>query len=257
MEQLLDLLYTNHDSDWHTHADDALRTLFGSGNRYPESALKKDVQIRAPRLDSDGAPFAALISHAAPSSGAYGGTSFVIFPTEEGATCFGLVVGTQGLSPDEGILTRPGHARRTQAIARWLNRTRGSGEMVAWAKHDPVRIDQQLPQAVANWLGEPLMTTARRYGDVMYAIAKASPDRDTTQAALMALLDLFFSERGVEPLTAARRDSSAITGQYMSYVMPSLGQSQLADMLATRRFVVVEGPPGTGKDPHGHRTHRG
>lgn len=35
--------------------------------------------------------------------------SFVIFPVEDKAALIGMVIGTQGLSPDEEILGRPGH----------------------------------------------------------------------------------------------------------------------------------------------------
>ncbi|MCA9843377.1 MAG: AAA family ATPase [Dehalococcoidia bacterium] len=247
MEQLVDLLYRPHDETWHGDAELAFEALFGGGNRYPETALKREVQIRAPRLDSDGAPFAALINHAAPNAGAYGGMSFVVFPSVSGSTCFGLVVGTQGLSPDEDVLTRPGHARRTQAIARWLNREFGHGDLVAWAKQDPVRIDQPLPGSVASWLGESLAATSKKYGDVMYAMSLVTPDRVLTTIALKAMLDVFMAGHGVATLKPERKEAAEIEASYMAHLMPDLTGSELASMLATRRFVVVEGPPGTGK----------
>jgi 5-methylcytosine-specific restriction enzyme B len=63
-------------------------------------------------------------------------------------------IGTQGLSPDERILGRPGHARKIQAITRWLNSKFGNGSLIAWAKHDPTRTDVVVPAELSR---EPRM----------------------------------------------------------------------------------------------------
>ena len=42
-----------------------------------------------------------------------------------------VVIGTQGLSPDEEVLGRPGHGRKVAAICNWLNTKHGHGNMVA------------------------------------------------------------------------------------------------------------------------------
>ena len=73
-------------------------------------------------------PFVAYIHHSNPTSGAYGGMSFAAFPVANGPCLISLVVGTQGLSPDEATLSRPGHARKVQAICAWLNREYGHGK---------------------------------------------------------------------------------------------------------------------------------
>ena len=49
-----------------------------------------------------------------------GGTSLVWFPTSDSGSLIGFGVGTRGLSPDEGILTKPGHRRRLVALRRYL-----------------------------------------------------------------------------------------------------------------------------------------
>lgn len=94
----------------------AIDALFGE--RYQRSAAK-DAQIRdayaLAREDTEaGVPWAGLINPDNPNSGPYGGTSLVWFPGESTAL-IGLGVGTRGISPDEGILTRPGHRRRVAA----------------------------------------------------------------------------------------------------------------------------------------------
>ncbi len=125
----------------------ALGGLFGaSGGRYRKAA-EKTVKLRAPiQLD---VPYAAYIHPNNPDSGAYSRLSFVIFPVADAPCLAGLVVGTQGLMPDEAILGRPGHARKAQAICAWLNREFGDGSrLVAWAKHDPTRTDIMVPESV-------------------------------------------------------------------------------------------------------------
>ena len=61
-----------------------------------------------------------------------------------------MVIGTQGLAPDETILGRPGHARKMQAICTWLNQQFGDGGQVAWAKQDPTRVDIDVPASIQN-----------------------------------------------------------------------------------------------------------
>ena len=61
-----------------------------------------------------------------------------------------MVIGTQGLSPDEEILGRPGHGRKIKAICSWLNSKYGQGKMVSWAKQDPARIDLDIPGNIKN-----------------------------------------------------------------------------------------------------------
>ncbi len=52
-------------------------------------------------------PFAGLIHPDSPPSGPYGGMSLVWFPIKDKGSLLTLVVGTRGISPDMGILTRP------------------------------------------------------------------------------------------------------------------------------------------------------
>ena len=110
-------------------------------------------QLRVNASDRDrDVPFAALIGPDQETSGAYGGMSFVMFPSkEEGQPAlFGMVVGTHGLAPDEDILSRPGHARKARAISNWL---RERGMPFTWAKQDPVRIDLKLPRSLLQpWI---------------------------------------------------------------------------------------------------------
>src|SRR4051794_25383924 len=125
---LLDLIHSSTEDAWKNRNTEAFDALFGSpGGRYPASA-KKSAALRAPEMTQEsGVPFAAYIHPSNPPSGPYSGLSFVIFPVTGQPALVGLVVGTQGLTPDETILGRPGHARKVQAICSWLNRKYGNG----------------------------------------------------------------------------------------------------------------------------------
>jgi len=142
------VMQKGYSADWPERMKAAFDDLYGSsGGRYPASA-KSVVQVRAPGQSNEdtGVPFAALIHQANPKSGPYGGMSIAIFPGDDDSSCLlSFVVGTNGLAPDEAILGRPGHSRKIGAICGWLNRKYGKKGLRAWAKQEPSRIDQPIP----------------------------------------------------------------------------------------------------------------
>jgi 5-methylcytosine-specific restriction protein B len=239
-----DKRYTNGWPDKFRAGFDA---LFGAEEgRYPESA-KRQVAVRtpAPPQDSEGmVPFAALIHPSNPSSGPYGGTSFAVFPGDDAPCMISLVVGTNGLAPDEEILGRAGHARKIAAICAWLNS--GRHKLVAWSKHDPTRLDQYVPPAVARDFGR-YSKAIERYGHVLYAIYAPEASTEQTLEALTAFLDLTFEERGIRPLARYAADASRIRTHWFRYLMPDITAESIAKLLSDRRYVVLQGPPGTGK----------
>lgn len=264
ISRLRDLICRPGDADdWFDDIEQAFGALFGSGGgRYRSYAADK-IRVRAPGDASP--PFAAIIHESNPESGAYGGMSFVVFPAESALreasdrnddsapALFGLVLGTQGLSPDEEILARPGHARKTNAIAEWLNAEHGSDRgRIAWAKDDPVRLDQSLPKSVrADFPG--FNSVFDRYGDEIYACfappvgSERTATEDATDDALGAFLDLMFAERDEQPLSAARDDAERIRKAYQSRFFPDLGRAEVRQTLDDRRYGIIQGPPGTGK----------
>ncbi len=193
-----------------------------------------------------GVPFAAYIHPSNPPSGPYSGLSFAIFPVPDKPALIGLIVGTQGLSPDEAILGRPGHARKALAISSWLNRQFGSGELVAWAKQDPTRTDVEIPDSVAKkW--PAYKSVFDRYGKELYALYCPNNDASDTDAALTAFLDLFFEERGYYPVSAFQTSYQATRAAWFDHLMPVAEAPTVAELLANRRYAIIQGPPGTGK----------
>ncbi len=256
MEQLVDLAYAPF-SDW----GDAARPAFAEAlaSRYkrvteeplldPRSGdARFQLRVNAATGEKN-IPFVALIGPNQETSGAYGGMSFVAFPSreEDRPALLGMVVGTHGLAPDEDILGRPGHARKVRAIATWL---RSRGMAFTWAKQDPVRIDLKLPSSLAGEL-EAWTPALERYGHVLYALAvppePTEEGREAVADTLKAFIDLFFDERRIGPLKAAEQDAERIRRAWMAVTLPDVTDDAIADLLGQRKYVVLEGPPGTGK----------
>jgi 5-methylcytosine-specific restriction protein B len=248
MKQLIEIIHSyGQQENWSERTQDAFNELFGaSGGRYPSRA-NKVISLRNPEFHgSTGVPFAALIHPSNSTTGAYGGMSFVIFPVPDAPCLIGMVVGTQGLSPDEGVLGRPGHSRKVSAICAWLNKKHGDGNMLAWAKQDPVRIDTDIPKKLRNIFPE-YASIFDRYGNVIYGLFAPNENRQATTDALSAFLDLMFEERGQYPLQSARDNADHIRTQYFAHLMPDLSEREVITALENQRFVIMQGPPGTGK----------
>lgn len=244
---LTQIIYGADLETWNQKNKDAFHGLFdGTDRRYPKAA-EHEFAVRAPAMSEDsGVAYAAYIHPSNPTSGPYGGTSFVIFPVTNAPCLVALVVGTQGLAPDAAILGRPGHARKARAICDWLNKKCGNGEQIAWSKQDPTRTDIGMPDSVTkNW--SPYKRVFERYGNVIYAAFRPTDDHVATSKALRAFLDLLLEERGQMPLADSQRDSTTIKNEWFEHLMPSLLPETLNHLLSDRHFVVVQGPPGTGK----------
>jgi 5-methylcytosine-specific restriction protein B len=265
MDNLVDLVYTPK-NQWDSRArnafDGALKARFlRVGDLTDRKGDEKRFQLRVNSDQNPGAvPYAALIPPEQELSGPYGGMSFVLFPADEAnkPALIAMVIGTNGLAPDEAILGRPGHARKCAAIASWLNR-RGSGAF-AWAKNDPVRIDLPLPAAVESQL-EAWNGASKKYGNVLYAVFVPPTDRSDVSdsfvgEAMAAFVDLFFAERRIGLKKEAMEDAERIRRAWLAKVLPTADDERVAGLLRSRRFVVIEGPPGTGKTEMARRLKR-
>lgn len=242
MPDIATFLRIPHDAQWHEAAgkfwDELLTQRYGQRGRGA-------VAIRAPRiLEIEKAPYTAVLHQDSPNSGGYGGTSFVVFPSSTGS-CFGLVVGTQGLAPDEDILTRPGHARRCRAYSKWVH-AESKGTIRSWSKADPTRIDLPLPNDVrSDWQGWAAAT--RAYGNVMYLLVQpAEATSDVIEKAFLALLDAAMADRDVQPLKSFAGESQQISNEVMAGVLTSPSEDEVRQQLQARQFVILQGPPGVG-----------
>ncbi|WP_058558000.1 McrB family protein [Thiohalocapsa sp. ML1] len=188
------------------------------------------------QIKDDAASYAGWIAAENPSSGPYQGTSFAWFPGNQGSLAV-LVIGTNGFGGDSHILGRPGHRRRLKALSRLHRGT-------IWVKPDLLDIATDVPSAL--WEAWPDIPAARKaYSRVIYA---ATPVRSLADAERVAdVLDLFFDEHNT-PLTGKPNErwqqrTQAIAGA----IFPPTDEDTALKLLRERRFIILEGPPGTGK----------
>ncbi len=244
-DPLADVIHSSSLASWGDQAKRAFSALVAS--RYGKRA-EQTVKVRAPEMkgNPEGVPYASYINPDNPDSGGYGGMSFAIFPGDEAPCLVALVIGTNGLHPDQTILGRPGHARKMQAICKWLNQSFGNRSQVAWAKQDPTLIDIDIPSSVQDdWSG--YHRAFKKYGRYCYALFRPPAARTCTIPALTAFLDAFFQEKGQFPLTEFRTEEEAIRSEWFDKLMPRTTNTDVLDVINARRYVIIQGPPGTGK----------
>ncbi len=182
------------------------------------------------------ASYAGWITADNDTSGGYQGTSFVWMPGEGGSVAV-LVIGTQGFGADAAILARPGHKRRLDSLAR-LHRGR------LWVKPDLLDRAARVPESTsAGW--PPIPAAIRTYSDVIYAAVAV---RDSSAREIVEdLIDLFFHEHHVRFKGAAKTRWERRLAQLTGALFPLLDEDQVLNILRRRRFLILEGPPGTGK----------
>jgi 5-methylcytosine-specific restriction protein B len=194
------------------------------------------VRVNLQRKD-DAASFAGLITaEGNPTSGPYQGTSFVWFPGEGGSVAV-LVIGTDGFGADTAILGRPGHARRLRALSR---AHRGG----LWVKPDVLDLANGVPDSVTDQWPQ-IAPQLKSYSRFVYA---AVPVRTAADGQGVAdLLDLFLHEHGTRHKGSAKADWETRRAQIDAHIFPDVDTEGVTRLLTERRFVILEGPPGTGK----------
>lgn len=183
----------------------------------------------------DAASYAGWITADNPNSGPYQGTSFVWFPSAEGSVA-ALVIGTNGFGSDTHILGRPGHRRRLKALSR-LHK----GHI--WVKPDLLDLVTSVPETTSlNWPQSKGITTYTQY---IYA---ATPVRSADDGKrVLDLLNLFFAEHGTPLKGDANKAWETRAQEIAGAIFPHQSEAGVLTLLRERRFVVLEGPPGTGK----------
>jgi 5-methylcytosine-specific restriction enzyme B len=227
--------------EWSAMGDsEAVRALLSRvyDERYHRASHHKDrfqLRVNLQKKD-DAASYAGWITSENPSSGPYQGTSFVWFPGAEGSVAV-LVIGTDGFGADTAILGRPGHARRLRALSR-LHRGK------VWVKPDLLDVSTQVPEVIVRQWPD-ILAALKAYTRVVYAAVAVRSDVDGR--AVEDMLDLFFHEHGT-PLTGdAKKRWERRLEEIAGAVFPAVTLEDVLAILHERRFVVLEGPPGTGK----------
>ncbi len=219
-----------------------LEALFGDRyqRRYHSPTALRDAYALAD--GEEGVPYAGIINPDNPPSGPYGGTSVVWFPTRESGSLIDFGIGTRGLAPDEGILTRPGHKRRVTALRRYLARL----GVETWVKHDPAALGTSVPKTTRDRY-PGFEHVFKRYGAELYACAMVPRDPDKARVVVQAFLDLYAFERGWQIMKAYESEYDTFHAKLRDDIFAAPSTADVHDLLRSRRFVVLQGPPGTGK----------
>ena len=220
--------------------------LFGDRyqKRYHAATAVRDAYALA---DGDeGVPYAGIIHPDNPPSGPYGGTSVVWFPSRESGSLIDFGIGTRGLAPDEGILTRPGHKRRVTALRRYLARM----GVETWVKHDPSALGTSVPKTARDKY-PGYEHVFKRYGAELYACAVVPREPEKARPVVQAFLDLYAYERGWSVMKACEHEYDTFHEKLRGDIFAAPTTDDVHHLLRSRRFVVLQGPPGTGKDADG------
>src|SRR5437588_34901 len=86
-------------------------------------------------------------------------------------------------------------------------------------------------------------------GAVPYAVFVPPRDRSDVSDSFVgeargAFVDLFFAERRIGLKKEAMEDAERIRRAWLAKVLPTADDERVAGLLRSRRFVVIEGPPG-------------
>ena len=238
-------------------AGELLSAVFGQWyhkRHYSKTAIRDVLRFGTDEEGDKGVPFAGFINPENSASGPYGGVSLVWFPVADHGSLLTLVVGTRGLSPDEGILTRPGHQRRVAALRRVL----ANLGIECWSKPDPSNLSVGVPQSVSARF--PAFGKAlSRYGHEIYCLAHIprGTEEGLARQVVASFLDLYAYERGWEVLVAHQAERDQFLDLLRQDLFPRVDAELVADRLKARHFVVLQGPPGTGKTRLAEQTLQG
>jgi 5-methylcytosine-specific restriction protein B len=179
-----------------------------------------------------------IVEEGNPTSGPFQGTTFVWFPGD-GGSVVALGIGTDGFGADAAILGRPGHGRRLRALSRLHG-----GRL--WVKPDLLDIATEVPDSVSSRWPE-IDAALKAYARVLYATAAVTPNDTDAATVVRDLLDLFFYEHRSRHKGAAQITWDSRLQDIHAYIFPATNAPAVTDVLRERRFVILEGPPGTGK----------
>jgi 5-methylcytosine-specific restriction enzyme B len=242
---LTELIKAPHSELWHTHAAKAIGNLFE--DRYKQITIKNDIQLRTPNIEFDNAPYAALIHKNNPTTGAYSGISLVISPSQDGRSILmGFGAGTNGIAPDEDLLGLPGHMRFIRALSISLSSSDG---VFAWHKADPTLVDEK--QKVFKRTPDefaPFTAFWKKYQHVMYSVVICQTKHiKLTEGTFLTMLDHCIESRGGSIKAAFIKQSTENTTRLKKQYFKSIGANEAGELLDTRRYLILQGAPGTGK----------
>ena len=223
------------------------KSISAGSERYSARQTGK-LLVRSPKIEKDGNPWSGIIIGAGENekTGQYRGDSFVIFPSENNGCVLTLALGSLGPGEDVDYLSRAELARNVKAIADFINIDIKGGESAAWSKPTPARTDineMPLDCCVNDPDDECLNNVLSTYKTEIYlAVNVRGMTQAQSKSVLVLLLDQFLLNHGC---TLRKGQNTETT--YRKYIFPTQDENSVFERIKTRRYVILEGPPGTGK----------
>lgn len=233
---------------WADRMKQLLISAISTGSERYRVKQSGKLMVRSPKMEIDDKPWAGIILGGGENekTGKYRGDSFVIFPSEKNGCVLTLILGSLGPGDDVDYLSRAELARNVKAIADYVNIDIKHGDSCAWSKPTPARTDiNEMPlDCCANDPNdECLNNVLEAYKtDIYLAINVSGMSAGDAKKVLILLLDQFILNHG-----GVLRPGQNAYSAYRKYIFPVQDEVSVFNRIKARRYVILEGPPGTGK----------
>lgn len=191
---------------------------------------------------SDGKAYFGFVRPEETPSQQYSDLSFVIFPQEAGGRCVvTLVVGSSGYQRDYDLAATPGTRRMFLRVS--------DNDGKSFIKNDFTDIESDAADLMEKIAEEPdlnpLLSAVSAYSKFLLASRIVDPDKEEELDVIYAWLAQYAKLRNWGTKAQIKEQNKALK--------PFLGnktvdvQKDIIKLLKNRRFVVLQGAPGTGK----------
>lgn len=189
--------------------------------------------------------FYAIIDETQPTGGVYSGLSFVIFPDSEGERCIvSIACGIGGIENDSELASLPGLRRGVLRIQKQHNKEyKDKGKPVMSCKRNFTDIENKIKFTNAK-NDKNFKAASKEYGKYILASQEVFINEEESVTILKAWLALYakYREWGKDD-----NISSALDRYYKGNDDTTIIQTEISKLLSRRKFVVLQGAPGTGK----------
>lgn len=197
--------------------------------------------ITSESFKKGGAYFGYIRPEEAPS-GVYYDVSFVIFPQEKGGSCIvAIVVGSAGFQRDYDLVSTPALRR----LYKRLTTSDGS----YFIKNDFTNIESAIPELRKKLKDDSLPEleeAVKQYGKCILAASIIAPESKSGSNIIRAWLAQYAQLRGWGNTGQRDKQKEAIEDLVGSQAPVDI-VADVIKLLELKRFVVLQGAPGTGK----------
>lgn len=191
----------------------------------------------------DSAQFFGYIRPEEPDSGTYCDLSYVIFPQQNDGLCIlAIGIGSEGFRHDNDLASLPGLRRQFLKLLDLKDDMGGCKTSFLDRESDV------LPEFIekVNELAPYLITALNKYKKDLPIYQLVDPDTEDGKKTLKAWLALYAQLRGWERKTHEAKINKAILEGIVKVTKKS-DEENVFSLVSERKYVVLQGAPGTGK----------